>query len=162
MDKSHCQKVFDITTAHYAVWPPLLIGVALFAAGIVAAWYVRPAGWLRRWSLLAFAVVWLAVELSSMVTLRTLQGAVRRSEYTLIRGPITEYHGVPKGRTGMDWFVVNGHRFQLGGSLDPGYNQARRGGAILKAGDFVEIGYRGDVIVLVDLCDSPSAPDISR
>lgn len=149
-----CQRLFDINGATYTGWPALLIGAAAIVIGVVIAWRVRSYGFVWRWLLLAFAAVWFAIEVSGFVGFKRLQAAVRRGEYESVEGLITEYHPVAAGRTGNEWFIVGGHRFEFSdASLDPGYKKTRRRGGILKTGDYVRVAYRKDAIMLLDRCE---------
>ena len=156
MNDNGCHRLFDISAVSYDGWPALLIGVAVIAIGILAALRVRSYG-LARWMLLAFGIAWTAIEIASLASFKSLQARVRRGEYESIRGAIAEYHALPPGRKGNEWFVVNGHRFEFGdASLDPGYRKTRRAGGVLKAGDVVQIAYSNDVILQLDLCEPAS------
>ena len=161
------QTIFSVADKNVDWVPAIVFGtfVAVSVVGLLNRyrfWLIPP-----RW-FFAFALVISVPIMISVVTLIYLplfqaQREYRNGEYSVVEGYITNFQPLPTDGHGRECFVVSGQRFcysDFHGT--PGFNHTSTYGGPLHSGLFVRIGYRGNMILLLEVRSNDALGPPSR
>ena len=147
-------------------WMPAIFLSALTAMNVgglfnrYKCWFIPPRWFFAFASFVSVLILASAVILIYLPVFRA-QREYKRGDYSVAEGYITDFQPLPPDGHGRECFVVSAQRFcysDFHGT--PGFNHTSTYGGPLHSGLFVRIGYRGNMILLLETRSGQSDPRI--
>jgi hypothetical protein len=149
--------VFDISQSGYRQWPFAAFGLIFVAVG-VGLLLLRerlPTRTQRIFPFLflGFAVVWtLFAFIGTWRDYSGLASAFREGRCAITEGVISDFHPMPYGGHEMEWFTVDGKRFEYSDYVvSAGFNNTASHGGPIHKGVRVRVHHRGNEIAKLEV-----------
>lgn len=149
--------VFDVTQSGYSTWPFAAAGLLFVAIGIgvVVFRHRLPTRTSKYFPFifLGFAVVWTLIAfVATAGSYSKLASALRDGRCDVTEGVVSDFHPMPYGGHEMEWFVVNGKRFEYSDYVvTAGFNNTASHGGPIHKGLRVRIHHRGNDIARLEI-----------
>ena len=148
--------IFDITQSGYRQWPFAAAGLIVATGGgllfFSQRFSPRPPG-IFPFLFIGFAMVWtLTTFVGTFRDYSDLISDFRDGRCEVTEGVVSDFHPMPYSGHEMEWFVVDGKRFEYSDFIvSPGFNNtASHGGPILQ-GVYVRVHHCGIDIARLEI-----------
>ena len=149
--------IFDVSQSGYRQWPFAALGLIFVAIGTGLVLFRRslPARTFKffPFAFLGFAVVWTLFAL--VCTSREYSGlasAIREGRCEVTEGIVSDFHPMPFSGHEMEWFVVDGKRFEYSDYVvSAGFNKTTSHGGPIHKGVQVRVHHRGNDIARLEV-----------
>lgn len=148
--------IFDITQSGYREWPFAVAGLVVLVFGGLLFFSKRfPPRSHRIFSFvfIGFAMVWTLIAfIGPFREYSVLASDLREGRCEITEGVVSEFHPMPYSGHEMEWFAVDGKRFEYSDfAVSPGFNNTTSHGGPIHKGVYVRVYHRGNDIARLEI-----------